>query len=129
MKKNVYRNFDFVVRQTDKMKAIQKIAWNAFFFRFLPFIDSSLVYSSNEISTFEKKSLFLKNEGDDLFGGHSVQATSNRLIHAHISFIHCKRFPPRARRPERKHPNFGHFLPIWGISWPLTSYLKRIFVG
>ena len=41
MKKNVYRNFDFVVRQTDKMKAIQKITWNAFFFRFLPFIDSS----------------------------------------------------------------------------------------
>ena len=34
MKKNVYRNFDFVVRQTDKMKAIQKIAWNAFFFGF-----------------------------------------------------------------------------------------------
>ena len=25
MKKNVYRNFDFVVRQTDEMKAIQKI--------------------------------------------------------------------------------------------------------
>ena len=26
MKKNVFRNFDFVVRQTDKMKAIQKIS-------------------------------------------------------------------------------------------------------
>ena len=26
------RNFDFVVRQTDKMKAIQKIAWKRIFF-------------------------------------------------------------------------------------------------
>ena len=37
MKKNVFRNFDFVVRQTDKMKAIQKIVQSASFFRFLVF--------------------------------------------------------------------------------------------
>ena len=43
-----------------------------------------------------------------------------RTFHLYIA----KGFPPCARRPERKHPNFGHFLPIWGISWPLTSYLK-----
>ena len=78
---------------------------------------------------FWKKSLFLKNEGEIPELGHSVQATSNRLIHAHISFIHCKVYTPDVLRPRRKHWNFGHFWPIWGISWPLTSYLKRIFVG
>ena len=55
MKKNVYRNFDFVVRQTDKMKAIQKITWNAFSFRFLPFIDSSLVLFFERDIDFWKK--------------------------------------------------------------------------
>ena len=35
MKKNVFRNFDFVVCQTDKMEEIQKIVQSAYFFRFL----------------------------------------------------------------------------------------------
>ena len=42
MKKNVFRNFDFVVRQTDKMEAIRKITWSAPFLRFMLFIDSLL---------------------------------------------------------------------------------------
>ena len=42
MKKNAFRNFDFVVRRTDKMEAIKKIFWSASFFRFLVFIDNFL---------------------------------------------------------------------------------------
>ena len=42
MKKNVFRNFDFVVRRTDKMEAIKKIVQSASFFRFLVFIDNFL---------------------------------------------------------------------------------------
>ena len=58
MKKNVFRNFDFVIRQTDEMKEIQKIASKRIFFPvFNIYRDLSWDYSSNEISTFEKKSL------------------------------------------------------------------------
>mgnify|MGYP003412866851 CR=1 FL=1 len=74
-----------------------------------------MFYSSNEISTFEKKSLFLKNEGDGLIGGHSVQATSNRLIHAHISFIHRKYVLSVVRKAERNGKNVGRFWPLFAI--------------
>jgi len=39
MKKNVFRNFDFVIRQTGKMEEIQKIDRSASFFEFLVFIE------------------------------------------------------------------------------------------
>ena len=55
MKKNVFRNFDFVVRQTDKMEAVQKIVWSASFFRFLLFIDSFLELPSKRDIDFWKK--------------------------------------------------------------------------
>ena len=39
MKKNVFCNFDFVIRQTDEIEEIQKIVQSAFFFEFLIFIE------------------------------------------------------------------------------------------
>ena len=39
MKKNVLRNFDFVIRQTDEMEEIKKIVQSASFFDFSIFIE------------------------------------------------------------------------------------------
>ena len=63
MKKNVFRNFDFVVCQTDKMKEIQKIDRSAYFVQFLPYIYTFFLrYYLNEISTVEKKRFFSKTK-------------------------------------------------------------------
>ena len=56
----MFRNFDFVVCQTDELKEIQKIFQSAYFVRFLPYIYFSLRYYLNEISTVEKKRFFSK---------------------------------------------------------------------
>ena len=56
MRKNVFRNFDFVVCQTDKMEAIQKMFQSAYFVRFLPFIDSFFLryYFERDIDCWKK---------------------------------------------------------------------------
>ena len=119
MKKNVFRNFDFVVRQTDKMKAIQKIVWSAYFFRFLLFIDSFLVLFFERDIDFWKKIIISQKWRWWRQPSVIPYKSSNRLIHAHISFIHFKPLPPRLSPPEQKTRisvtfcRFGAFPDLW----------------
>ena len=71
--------------------------------------------------------VFVENEGDDVIGRHSVTANRDRLVCAHISFIHCKPLHPCVWRPRAKNPFFGHFLPIWGHFLTSDVILKENF--
>ena len=117
MKKNVYRNFDLVARQTDKMKAIQKIAWNAFFFRFLWFIDSSLVlFFERDIDFWKKIIISRKWRWWPLWGSFRTNHFQPTDPCAHFIYTLQKVSPPRSTARAKTSEfrsllaDLGHFL-------------------
>ena len=71
----------------------------------------------------EKKSVFLKNEGQ-------IQERCQKYFYRRSALrmrvfrLYIAKFSPFTFDGQmQKNPNFGHFRPIWGIFWPLTSYL------
>ena len=117
MKKNVYRNFDFVVHQIDKMKAIQKTAWNAFFFPFLPFIDSSLVlFFERDIDFWKKIIISQKWRWWPLWGSFRTSHFQPPDPCAHFIYTLQKVSPPRSTARAKTSEfrslfaDLGHFL-------------------
>ena len=120
MKKNVFRNFDFVVCQTDKIKKIQKILRSAYFFRFLPYIYFfSEILFKRDIDCWKKNVIFSKIKVmlPPSAIPHSILSTawSMRTFHLYIA----KSFPGAFHHPTQKtrisvtFGRFGAFPDLW----------------
>ena len=117
MKKNVFRNFDFVVCQTDKMKAIQKIVQSAYFFRFLLFIDSFLeLFFKRDIDFWKKIIISQKWRWCPHWRSFRTSKFEPPDPCAHFIYTLQKVTSPRSTAPSKK-PEFrslfadlGHFL-------------------
>ena len=120
MKKNVFRNFDFVIRQTDKMEEIQKIFQSASFFRFLPYIDLFFeLLFERDIDFWKKIIIFQKwrwwRHWESFRNKQIRTAWSVRTFHLYIS----DPYPPAFHHPEQKTRisvtfcRFGAFPDLW----------------
>ena len=117
MKKNVFRNFDFVVSQTDKMKAVQKIVQSAYFFRFLLFSDIFPgLFFEQDIDLWKKIIISRKWRWWPHWGSFRTSNFQPADPCAHFIYTLQKVSPPRSTAPS-KTPEFrslfadlGHFL-------------------
>ena len=120
MKKNVFRNFDFVVRQTDEMEEIQKIVQSASFSGSLLFIDSFPgLFFERDIDFWKKIIISQKwrwwRHWASFRNKQIPTAWSVRTFHLYIATP----TPPRFDGPEQKTRisvtfcRFGAFPDLW----------------
>ena len=120
MKKNVFRNFDFVICQTDKIKGIKKSVQSAYFFRFVVFIDSFLeLFFERDINFWKKNHYFSKMK---VMSSLSVipykqirTAWSVRTFHLYIAISYLPAFdgPEQKTRISVTFCRFGAFPDLW----------------
>ena len=145
MRKDVFRNFDFVVCQTDEMKEIQKILQSAYFSRFLPYIYFyPEILFERDIDCWKKNVIFQKWR----WCCHPAQFRTRycrppglcaHSIHT-LQKVSSGRFTTRRKKPEFRSlfADLGHFLTSDVIQWwhffafapvPLIGLMKLFALG